>query len=61
MGNISKDYFIRYLRLLNIPQREPSLDYLDEIIKAQMLKVPFENVSKLYHLKTSGLKSIPGF
>jgi arylamine N-acetyltransferase len=61
MLNINKVYFIHYLKLLGIPQREPSLAYLEEIIKAQLLKVSFENVSKLYYLKTSGLKSIPSF
>lgn len=56
-----ENIYTRYLNLLGISQKEPSLPALEEIIKAQMLKVPFENVSKLYYLKTKGLKTIPDF
>ena len=51
--------FKRYLRLLRIRQKKPSLDELEGIVRAHILKVPFENISKLYYLRTLGLKDFP--
>lgn len=36
-----------YLSLLGVPAREPSLKALKELVRAQMMRVPFENISKL--------------
>jgi arylamine N-acetyltransferase len=49
----------RYLKLLGIRPKEPSFDSLTEIIRAHLLKIPFENLSKLYFLKTRNLRGIP--
>lgn len=49
----------RYLRLLGVHRREPSLDALVELTTAHLTRVPFENVSKLYHNRRSGLRGIP--
>lgn len=49
----------RYLRLLGIRQSEPTLAALRDIVRAHLMKVPFENVSKLYRWRISGLRSIP--
>lgn len=48
----------RYLALLDVPESEPSLDALTRIVQAHMMKVPFENISKLYRWKTSGLQEL---
>ncbi len=48
----------RYLRLLGVPARAPSLAALDELVRAQLTRVPFENVSKL-HRRRAGLRELP--
>ena len=50
--------FDRYLNILGIGRREPSITALYEIIMAHLTKVPFENISKLLY-KKQGLKYIP--
>ena len=49
----------RYLGLLGIQRRKPSMDALCELVQAHLLRVPFENVSKLYYKKHQGLRGIP--
>ncbi|MFZ1041032.1 MAG: arylamine N-acetyltransferase [Anaerolineales bacterium] len=49
----------RYLSLLGIQRRTPSVDALCELVQAHLLQVPFENVSKLYYKKHQGLRGIP--
>ncbi len=49
----------RYLSLLGVQRRKPSIDALCELVQAHLLRVPFENVSKLYYKKHRGLRSIP--
>ena len=61
MLNYNKSYFTRYLNLLGIPLQKPSLNALTEIVKTQMFKIPFENISKIYYFKKTGLKGIPEF
>ena len=51
----------RYLRLLRLPQKEPSLNALTELVSAHLQHVPFENISKLYHWKRLRLAGLPGF
>ncbi len=53
------DLLERYLRLLGVPRRTPSLEGLRELVQAQLCRVPFENVSKLYYKKHLGLASLP--
>ena len=50
----------RYLSLLGLHRRKPGMDALSEIVQAHLLRVPFENVSKLYYKKHRGLRGIPG-
>ncbi|GIN74903.1 hypothetical protein J14TS2_53780 [Bacillus sp. J14TS2] len=45
-----------YLHYIQIPVREPSLQYLTEICTAHLMRIPFENISTLlqfdeYHQK----------
>jgi arylamine N-acetyltransferase len=54
----------RYLNLLGVQRQKPSKDALFELVQAQLIKVPFENVSKLYykkHHKHQGLISLEFF
>lgn len=46
----------RYLRILRVPRREPGLAALAELTSAHLRRVPFENVSKLYHRKDAGMR-----
>jgi arylamine N-acetyltransferase len=49
----------RYLRVLGIPPRKPSPEYLAEILETHLWHVPFENISKLFHWKNSGFDGVP--
>lgn len=51
--------FERYLALLDIPAAPPDLQHLTLLVGAQLMRVPFENVSKLYLKKRFGAKRIP--
>lgn len=50
--------FNKYLGLLGVKANEPSFELLCEIVKAHIIKVPFENISKLL-FKKKGINSIP--
>lgn len=50
----------RYLKLLNIRQRKPSVAALHELVQAHMCRVPYENISKLYYRKHIGQRTMPG-
>lgn len=52
------NHFKKYLELLEVNQSTPSLDYLKRIVKAHLLKIPFENISKLL-LKQKDANTIP--
>lgn len=50
--------FNKYLHLLEAEKNNPSLDLLNRIVKAHLIKVPFENISKLLY-KKQGMNYIP--
>lgn len=52
--------FKKYLTLLGVEEAKPSLELLNKIVKAHLIKVPFENISKLL-FKQRGMKTIPDF
>ena len=52
--------FKKYLALLGIDALSPSLELLKKIVKAHLIKVPFENISKLYY-KQRGMNYISNF
>lgn len=56
---LDQDLVVRYLGLLGLSRRQPSFDALKELVAAQMMRVPFENISKLYYRKHLGLRDIP--
>jgi len=53
------DSFERYLNILGVAGARPDLDSLRRIVCAQLIRVPFENVSKLYLARTRGLRCVP--
>jgi arylamine N-acetyltransferase len=56
---MSPELIARYLRVLEVPAREPSLEALTELAAAHAKRVPFENISKLYYRKNGNLRSMP--
>lgn len=53
-----KNLFDKYLHLLGVEKSQPNLDLLSRIVKAHLIKIPFENISKLLY-KKQGLNYIP--
>ena len=53
------EFLERYLSLLGIPRQTPSVEALHEVVRAHVMRVPFENVSKLYYKKHDGLRGLP--
>lgn len=51
--------FERYLSILGVEPQPPSLDHLRRLVGAQLTRVPFENISKLYLKKTRNASYIP--
>ena len=56
---MTSDLLERYLNLLGVQGRKPSTDALYELIQAHVVKVPFENVSKLYYKKHLNQQGLP--
>lgn len=56
--SLNNEQFRKYINILGIQQKVPSLDYLKEMVTAHLTKIPFENVSKIYYHKTSGLRGL---
>ena len=56
---MTSDLLERYLRLLGVHKRKPGKGALYELVRAQMVKVPFENISKLYYRKHYNLQDLP--
>jgi len=53
------DAYERYLSILGVEPETPSFDHLCRLVRAQLTRVPFENISKLYLRKTQGASYIP--
>ncbi len=53
------DSFERYLSILGVEAAPPSLGHLRRLVSAQLIRVPFENISKLYFRKTRGATFAP--
>jgi len=49
----------KYLALLGVPESDPGPESLRKLVRAHLMNVPFENVSKLFRWKTSGIRGIP--
>lgn len=56
---LSESQVDAYLRVLGVAKAAPGRGALDELVRAQVTRVPFENISKLYRFKHQGLAGIP--
>jgi N-hydroxyarylamine O-acetyltransferase len=59
MPSLHQDHVDRYLRVLGVRRRPPSLDALSELVAAHVRRIPFENVSKIHRWKRMGLCGLP--
>jgi arylamine N-acetyltransferase len=50
--------FLNYLKILGVQKKKPNFEYLEEIIKAQMSKIPYKNISKLFYYKRNNLEQL---
>lgn len=50
----------KYLKLLGVKTMQPSVSFLNEIVKRQLSEVPYENISKIIRFHEIG-PSIPNF
>ena len=50
----------KYLEILGIERRSPSVDYLRALVRAQLLHFPYENISKLMRA-SRGLFDLPSY
>jgi N-hydroxyarylamine O-acetyltransferase len=51
--------FERYLSILGVEAGPPGIKHLSRLVQAQIMRVPFENITKLWLKKTRGATSIP--
>jgi N-hydroxyarylamine O-acetyltransferase len=58
---MTQSIYHRYLDALRISKSKPSFAALTKIIKAHLMYIPFENISKIYYLRNFDIKSIPDF
>jgi arylamine N-acetyltransferase len=58
---MTSDLIEPYLNLLGVQRRKPGTAALYELVQAQLMKVPFENLSKLYYKKHHNLQGLPNF
>lgn len=49
----------RYLNFLSVQRQKPAVDALFKLVRAQVVRVPFENVSKLYYKKHHKQQGLP--
>lgn len=52
------DLLQRYLGVLGVSRRAPSLDALRELVAAHLTRIPFENISKLHYRRNLGLNDL---
>lgn len=60
MADMQRDLMKDYLDLIGIQPRKPSVGALCQIVRAHLMCIPFENISKLYYKKHLGLQNLPG-
>ena len=56
---MKQDLFNKYMEILGIAKKEPGMDLLKKVVKAHLLHLPFENISKIYYKKFRNLIGIP--
>lgn len=48
-----------YLEVLGLAAERPTLGALKRLVRAHLLRIPFETISKLYYLHRIGLRDVP--
>ena len=48
----------RFLHIVGVDKRRPSSEALTELVAAYLMRVPFENISKLYYKKRHSLRGL---
>jgi arylamine N-acetyltransferase len=56
-----KVLYQRFINILGVKRRPPSLPALTELIKAHLSVIPFENISKLFYKATLNQDNLPSF
>jgi len=59
LASLTHDVVARYLAILEVAPAEPSLQALRELVAAHLMRIPFENVSKLYYHRRLKLVNLP--
>lgn len=54
-----EQHFRKYLEILGLDMENPGLEYLKKLVRAHLIRFPFENVSKTYYRKLLGIKGLP--
>lgn len=60
-SNINPHLLERYRKILEIEPAAPNLETLTSLVKAQMRRIPFENISKLYYMHRRDLRGLIDF
>ncbi len=61
MMKYNNSIFEKFLHILKVPKRDPSISALTQLVKAHLTNIPFENISKIYYKNKFGLMTIPDF
>ena len=56
---LPEDVVSRYLAILGVAHKSPSLEAFRELLLAHLTRIPFENISKIYYRKCFGLVNLP--
>ena len=59
LTSLPEDITARYLAVLEVARKDPSLEALRDLVVAHLTRIPFENISKLYYRKRFGLVGLP--
>ncbi|HWR84282.1 MAG TPA: arylamine N-acetyltransferase [Candidatus Deferrimicrobium sp.] len=59
MAGYSRAIFDRYLNLLGVARTAPSWEALAELTSAHLIRIPFENVSKIHRARVQGIRRVP--
>ena len=51
----------RFLAILGIDPKKPGIDELAELVRAHLLRIPFENISKLFRWRCKGVAGLVPF
>jgi arylamine N-acetyltransferase len=61
MMKYTHSIYDKFLKILKISKRDPSISALTQLVQAHLTTIPFENISKIYYKNNFGLMTIPDF